>query len=289
MSPVNGDRPDTGLSSGGSGGEGSRQQILYPIFDTHDEETFELALEIAEGADAELPVIDLVETSDFVDESRSVGSSLLRTHVDPNRNIEPRLLFEETTDPVKTVNKVAELHDVDLVVFDQHTPESITGLIRGDAADRVTKAVSCDAVTVASQSTETQIGSILVPIAEGPHSETAVTVAGAIARTAEAPLELLHVSGADDPDSASRVEELFAVHRELLPADVTAETWHLEEACVASTIIEQSRYYGITVIGKPRKSRLRRFVAGSVTDDVSQNAENTVLVTQRGSGTGFRI
>jgi nucleotide-binding universal stress UspA family protein len=190
---------------------------------------------------------------------------------------------------VQTVTNVAESHDVDLVVFDQHTPESLTGLVRGDVADRVTKTVSCDAVTVASQGTETHVGSILVPIAEGPHSETAVVVAGAIARTVDAPLELFHVTETAGSDASDRIQDLFAAHRELLPEDIEVDTWHLEQAAVAATIVEQSRYYGLTAIGKPRKSRLRRFVSGSVTDEVRENAESMVLVTQHGSGSGFRI
>lgn len=260
--------------------------VLYPIFETHETDTFELARAIAAGADTELIVLDFVEdTSSIADEAHTVGKRLLRSHLDEGRDVTVRSRIEETTEPVGTVTDLARLYDVRLIVFDRHTPDSLVGSIRGDVADRVSDRVPCDVVTV-ERSRNEHPSSILVPVGGGPHSPLAVTVAGALATGSDAAVDLLHVSTATDGD---RADELFAAALDRLPEDVAVDTRSMQRSAVADAIVEQSANYDVTVLGEPQKSVLRRFVLGSTIDEVSEHAENTVLVCRRSDDPSFDL
>lgn len=63
----------------------------------------------------------------------------------------------------------------------------------------------------------------------------------------------------------------------------TTTTWVLEVADPAGTIIEQSQYYGLTIIGAPTKGRLRRFISGSTNQSVRANAQSMVLSARNNS------
>lgn len=286
MESADGDvRSDRPSDADGDAGEGMEKSILYPIFEDYDGYTFEIARDVAEGADAELVVLDLVaDEGSVADETHAVGKQLLRSKLDEDHDVAVGSLIETTTKPARTVAKIAEQYDVRLIVFDRHTPASLVDSLRGDVADRISDRIRCDVVTV-DRTREDRLSSILVPIAGGKHSSLAVSVAGALARGTGAVVELFHVSTGED----DRADELFERAIDRLPSDVDVDTWHLERTGVADAIIEQSDYYSVTVLGEPQAGRLQRFVLGSITDEVSEDADNTVLVCRRSDGPAFEV
>jgi len=275
------DRTPAGDSTGDD-----RQCVLYPIFESHDHRTFEIARDIADGADATLLVLDLSsDDEEIADESRRVGSELLSNRLDDSHDLSIKTRFERTDDPASTVITVARNHDTGLLVFDEHAPESLVAPIAGDVTDRISDRVAVDAITV-ERARSGPIASVLVPIAAGPHSGLSVSVGGAIARSVDAVVELFHVTEPDESDH--RVDELFDDATRRVPDGVDVDTWTLERESVAETIVEQSNHYDVTVVGEPTRGRLRRFVFGSVTDEVSEDSHNTVLVSRRSNGEPFR-
>jgi len=283
MEPVDGgldiEHPDDSV-----GGADGTQSVLYPVFENHDAYAFEIARDMAEGADAELIVLDLVENGDSIaDEVHTVGKQLLRSKLDEHHDVSVSSLIETTSDPTETVVAIATAYDVGLIVFDRHTPDGLVEALRGDVADRIGDRVHCDAVSVGPGGDE-RLSSILVPITDGANSPLAAAVGGALAKGADAAVELLHVSADDDTD---RVDDLFERALDRFPDGVDADTEHLEREDVADAIAERSANYDVTVIGEPRKSRLKRFVLGSVADDVSDRADNTVLVCRRSDRPSF--
>ena len=54
-------------------------------------------------------------------------------------------------------------------------------------------------------------------------------------------------------------------------------TWVLEGESPADAIVEQSEYYGLTVLGAPTKGRLREFIAGSTSRTVRHGARSAVV------------
>lgn len=277
-------------SSGGQKGDQPRLRVLYPLFDTYNKHSFEFALDIAVGADAKLLVLDLVADRDsLVDESRTVGSELLRIHLEKEHHVETELILKENKNPVKTVAKVARRRSVHLLVVDEQTPATLTGIVRRDVPNRISNRAACDAVTVTRACNAKRIRSILVPIAGGKHSKLAVVIAGAIAMSVNAVVDLFHVSSSKDTIEKQRVEDLFSTAKEQLPDQVAVDTWHIEQSRIATAIVEQSRHYDVTVIGKPRTHRLLRFITGSITDEVTDQSLNTVLTTHRDHEPGFQL
>lgn len=271
-----------------SSGGAVPQVVLYPIFERHDNATFELAVDIAEGSNSELLILDLLSTEgELVDESQRVGRRLLQTHLDDNHAVDARVLFRETSAPVKTVTSVARSHNVELIVFDEHTPESLATVLRGDVVERVQSHVPTNTVTVSHRTRNERLSSILVPIAEGPHSKLSVAIAGALAVSTDAVVELFHVSETINVDETERIARLFRTAKQRLPSGVDVDTWSLEESDVASAIIEQTEYYDVTIVGDPERSRLRRFISGSITDDVNADSANTVLTAHKSSDVIF--
>lgn len=264
------------------------QRVLYPIFNTHDDFTFETALRIAEGVRGELLVLDLVTDGALsATETTPIGRKLLQAHVDDDHTADAHLITEETSAPLKTAIKAAKQRNVQLVVLDEHAPELFGEGLRGDAADRMRKRTSCDVVSVTSARSGSEISSVLVAVAEGKHSGLGVVVGGALAVGSNAVVDLFHVSRDKDDAEISRVSELFETSRARLPESVELETWHLEAPDVAEAISNESTHYDVTVIGNPTQSRLREFVTGSITAAVTEESENAVLTVQRNVGEGF--
>lgn len=162
--------------------------------------------------------------------------------------------------------------DAGLVVADLDRQRFRHGL--GEWTARTT---GVDAVSVADPPPDSR--AVLVPVAGGPHSSLAVSVAGAFAASVDAHVELLHVVAPDAGDGRhTDGRELLTAARGRLPDGVGADTWLLEADDVAAAIREQSQYYGLTLLGAPRRGRLRRLVSPSPTDDVRGAVESVGVV-----------
>jgi nucleotide-binding universal stress UspA family protein len=270
-----------------SGGETPSQYVLFPIFESHDKQTFEIVQDIAEGSGMALLVLDLLDSdSDRTKDARKVAGSLLNSKLDDDHNIEIKTLYKETTDPLESVITVARNHDTRLIVFDEHTPDSLVSPITADVPGRISDDVPCDVVTV-EQIRDNEPASILVPISGGLHSPLGVVVAGAIARSVSAEMTLFFVSTPDQETDTA--ENHFESAHDRLPAGISVETRQVTNKEVVDAIVEESDQYDMTVIGEPDRSRLRRILFGSLTEEVSQEVTNTLLVCRRSSGQPFEF
>jgi nucleotide-binding universal stress UspA family protein len=250
--------------------------VVYPVFDAWSARRLDLAFDLAAGASTDLYVVDAAtdrtapEVQTRADEHRVESGDYSDVDV---YGVAP------DGDAIGTVRYVVERYDAGLLLLGGETPGSLTDVVRGD----VTRQVPCDAVVVNQLRETPTVASILVPVADGPHSGVSVRVAGALARATGAWVELLHVSVNPDADGAqTRARELFADGRTHVPPDVHVDTWHLEAEDVVAAISEQSRHYDVTVVGSPQKGRLRRLLFGSTAGEVTSAAENTVLTARQG-------
>lgn len=274
MIAVSGRNDAEATGAGGRTCQGSRP-VVYPVFERWSTRRLELALDVAAGAGADLYVLDAVtgrsamEVQAAADEHRKAGDELVR-------DVDVYGVAPEG-DALAAVTNVVERYDAGLLLLGEETPASLTDVVRGD----VTRRVPCDAVVVNKLRETPTVASILVPIAEGPHSRVSVRVAGALARASDAWIELLHVSADTDADEA-RVQDMFAQARRQVPEAVDVDTWHLEADDVPTAIAEQSPHYDVTVVGSPQTGRLRRFLFGSTAGEITSEAENTVLTARRG-------
>jgi len=166
-----------------------------------------------------------------------------------------------------------------------------------------------------------RVSSVLVAVGPGPHSGATVDVARAIAEATDAWLELFHVvptdaaladgpagseesaagadgsaagdegdsrPGTDDHgDYAASGERLLDAARDRLGEFDRADRWLVEGQSAAGAIVEQSPYYDLVVVGAPTTGTVGRFVFGSTTDTVVDDAEVPVVVVEADGSTAL--
>lgn len=183
--------------------------------------------------------------------------------------------FLYTRDVIKGVLRTVRTNDVDTLVLPSETHG---GRLRKGITERIAAHAECDVVVVNGKAGYDKVASMLLPIAGGRHSGLAADLAQCIAADCDAWIDILHVikEGASDrkrKTAEKLVEDVY--HRIACPETTT--TWVLEAADVAQAIVDQSRYYGLTVMGAPTKGRLRQFIHGSTNRSVRANAGSVVL------------
>jgi len=155
---------------------------------------------------------------------------------------------------------------------------SDTGFVRQNIAERLAIRASCDVVTVNGQRSYDDARSILLAVTGGPHSDRAVDVTRRIAADTDAWIDILHVVPPRAPDQQrERAAEYVDAAYDRIDRPDRTTTWVLEEQSPADAIVEQSEYYGLTVLGAPTKGRLREFIAGSTNRTVRHGAESAVV------------
>ena len=162
-----------------------------------------------------------------------------------------------------------------LVVERKSRPSLLSG-IRGNSPERL--ADRTDVLTVDDRGDVETVASILVPIAGGRHSQLAVEAAQAIAAANDAAVDLFHVVETDGAASRERGEQILATAATAVGEFDNVDTWLYEADSAADAIIEQSTYYDLTVMGAPTVGPLERFVFGSTSTDVQQDADSPVVV-----------
>ncbi|WP_435180212.1 universal stress protein [Halorussus sp. AFM4] len=186
--------------------------------------------------------------------------------------------------PVARVRDRIRNSDVDTVVL---PGESTGGRLRRSETERLATDADCDVVTVNGRRGYDGVPSILLPVAGGPHSGLAADVARRVAAANGAWVDVLHVVEEGAGDARRReAEEYVAAARRRVGRPETTATWVLEAEDPTDAIVEQSRYYELTVVGAPTTGRLRRLVYGSTSRTVGTDAESVVLSARTaGSGT----
>ena len=166
-------------------------------------------------------------------------------------------------------------NDVETLVVPSSTR---SGSLRRNLAEHVGLRAACDVVTVNGRRSHDGVQSILLAVTGGPHSSAAPGVARQIAAGHDAWVDgLPGVS----PAATGRQRRGATEHGEGA-ADRSARpgrapTGGVEATAVAGAIIEQSEYYGLTVLGAPTKGRLREFIIGSTSRTVRHSAHSPVI------------
>lgn len=202
---------------------------------------------------------------------------LLRWALDESETVTPNVegAFLYTRRVVNGILQFISSHEIDTLVVPSTSGD---GLFGRSITDSLVAQAECDAIVVNGQPGYDEIPSLLLPIAGGPHSGLAADLAQRIAEASDAWIDILHVIEEDATEQETALAEEYvraADNRIGRPASTT--TWVLEAEDAAEAIVEQSRYYGLTVIGAPTIGRLHRFVYGSTNRAIRAEAESVVL------------
>lgn len=284
--------------------DGNRQNsgatILVPVFDdTPPRIILDTAIALVEATSGELLLVKVVAVP------KQTPLELTEDILDGHRRQLATALDElpETERPTRGVVRVG--HKLERIIASAVTEHGVSAIAIGQpesSADSAYRPVrpplveavgtdaDCDLVAGIEAADYSDVASILVPIAGGPHSEFAIRFAQVLATYHDAWIELLHVIPEDaSDDRVAEGERYLSRGLERIEDQETADTWLLENDDVAATIIEQSAYYDVTVIGAPQKGRLRQFVAGATTADVERGAKNTVLTVRKNRNDDSRV
>ncbi len=190
--------------------------------------------------------------------------------------------------------------------------ESVIEPAVSEAVHAVSAAAAVELNRVERATHPDRLSSILVAVGPGPHSGATVDIAKAIAEATDAWLELFHVvpsdaaladgdhadSGVDSEISgdasetktayATDGERLLSAARDRLGGFDRADQWLVEDLTAAGAIVEQSPYYDLVVVGAPTTGTVGRFVFGSTTDTVVDDAEVPVVVVEADGSTALR-
>ncbi|OYR45430.1 MULTISPECIES: universal stress protein [unclassified Halorubrum] len=152
-----------------------------------------------------------------------------------------------------------------------------------------------------------RVSSILVAVGAGPHTGATVDVAREIADATGSWLELFHVvpsdealvdgdatpvgdrEDADAAEYAAAGDRLLSSARDRLGDFDRVDRWLVEDRTAAGAIVEQSPYYDLVVVGAPTTGAVGRFVFGSTTDTVIDDAEVPVVVVEAQGDTSLDV
>lgn len=265
----------------------TKSRVLVPVTSTRPERAEALALALCEGYGADLY---LVNTSSVPEQTslpspgerleREVSGEVQSISLDDDSglNIAGGLHVGHSLESL--VTNAASEHDVELIVLDT-TMFSEESRLRRSKVRRIARRATCDVVVMSGPGSLENMRTILVPIADGPHSGLAVEVAVALESAREVWIDVLHVV----PPSASRADTELAdgLLRDGLErfGSERVDDWLLEAEDVSETIIEESTHYDLTVMGTPERNRLKRFLFGSTTDSVVSGSTVPVIVAWR--------
>lgn len=266
-----------------------KSRVLLPISSRSPERAEELALALCEGYGADLYLINthtvpdqtpLTLPEERLEEERELAGEVLSLLIDQNPDVEVSSGVRIGHSLERLVINAASEHNIDLVVLDAEMFANESRLGRS-ILRRIARKADSDVIGVSGPGSIDEMRTILVPIADGPHSGLAVEAAAALLTARDVWVDVLHVI---DPSSSEEEREagtrLLRNALEQLEND-RADDWLLEAEEVSEAIIEESEHYDLTVIGAPERNRLKRFLFGSTTDAVLSESKVPVLVAWR--------
>lgn len=176
---------------------------------------------------------------------------------------------------IKGILRTITTHDIDTLILPRDFPG---GVLRREVTNQLAAHISCDVIVVNGRSGYDTVASILLPIAGGRHSGLAADVSRRIAQDCDAWVDILHVVEEDaSVQRRERAQEYVNTAYQRIARPETTSTWILTRDDIIETIIEQSKYYELLILGAPTTNRLAQFVYGSTNRSIRTNAWSVVL------------
>ncbi|MCO8245951.1 MULTISPECIES: amino acid permease [unclassified Haladaptatus] len=272
-------------------------QLVVPIANPENaDQLMQTAIDLARENDGEILVTSVVTVSPQTPLSQ--GRQFV---TDEKENVLSRAIQigEDADVPVSGTIRIGhDVADAILNTIDQHDSTAVLlgwqggdqarrrDIVLGSTVDRIAQDAQADVlVERIGESASSDIDSILVPMAGGPHAEYATTIAEAIARPENARVEILHIISPDASESdRQEAQELVNGAAEEFDADGEVETAVIESDDVSNAILEHSADFDLTVIGATREGLLEQIVFGAVPEEIARRSENIVIMAKKNLG-----
>lgn len=253
--------------------------VLGTLLDpTGDTQVRELSLALARKKGAPVRFLSPHRTPDATAQQTAAASASVSTNGPPVRFASVETADQVGRPPEAIVAEEAAEASAGIVTVERPASESPGWGIRRGLTDRIVANAPTDAVVASGRGDLSELASILVPVAGGPHSGLAVEVACALAEHTDAWVELFTVIP-ENPTADERTAgaEHLARARQSADGFENLDTWLYEDDDPAMAIAEQSEYYDAVVMGAPTKGRISRTIFGSTADSVDRSVKIPVI------------
>lgn len=172
--------------------------------------------------------------------------------------------------------------DVQLILMGWRGRPPRSGVTLGGHIDTILRNAPTDVLVKRIKTPQpTDVEGVLVPVGEGPHTQLATHLGGAIARRHETTITLVTVVSPDaTADETAAAESLLADAANRLE-DVSIEQQIIEHEDVASALTDETATHDVSILGATERGLLRRRLLGSISGDVGRHAAGTVMIAQR--------
>ena len=277
---------------GASANEEVGERVLVPVTGSREHErTVQVATAIGTARSAELvflsPVVNPTQLplgrvpEDRLDARRGTVRTVA-ADVRESTGLATESVVRVGRDRCGTVAAAADEYGASTVVV-RGGGEPGAGSVVTSTADGVAAKTDCDVVSITGNPPVGSVASVLLAVAGGPDSGLAATVARDLAAATDAWVDVFHVR---PPDAGrrrrARVRQYVSAAQDRLSGYENHDVWVHEAEDVVEALVEQSTCYDVTVMGAPRKGRLRRLLSGSTVEDVRRDASNAVVTVRSG-------
>lgn len=176
----------------------------------------------------------------------------------------------------KTILGVIDEFDADGLLLGWQERSRPSDLVLGTTVDPLVRRAPCDVFVERIGRTADGVDSVFVPTDGGPHAELAAALAGAIARSNDASVEVgSFVTGYAESEAEDHVR---ATATALDGVDV--DEWIAEVDAVPDAIVDTAAGHDIVILGATRERRIRRRVVGSVARDVAERVSVPIVIAR---------
>ncbi|WP_117594410.1 universal stress protein [Haloprofundus halophilus] len=264
------------------------RSILVPIANPETaDQLVSTAADLATDQQLALELLTVVEVPDqlplsegerLVDDEREIltyASDL----VDPELDVSSRIRFARSIS--SGILSAAEDRRVRTILVGWRGRPRRRDLVLGSHLDEVLRDASCD-VLVQRMDRSEELERILLPVAGGPNTELAATVAGSLARVHDAAVHVVtvHAPGDATQQQRQREETLARVIADFVGVStITQEI--LESGSTVDAIVEQSSNCDLVVLGAASDGLFRRSLVGSLPEQIGRESSSSVIMAKR--------
>ncbi|RQG88793.1 universal stress protein UspA [Natrarchaeobius halalkaliphilus] len=268
----------------------SGDQLLVPVANPETaDRLLDTAIDIASDRDLEILVLTVVTVpmqlsltqardSLEIDESEALVEDVVERARGYGLEATGRIRFGR--DVASGICGVATESNAEVILLGWRGRPRRRDVVLGSYIDEVLSDAPCDVLVKRIDRDRTDVSSILVPVAGGPHTEFAASVAGSLARSHDARIELLTVVPDRTEETISDARAMLTRTSSMLGAVESVEETALEGS-VVETIVERTAAHDVTVLGAAEGGFLQRALVGDVPETVGREAESAVIMAKR--------
>lgn len=267
----------------------SKAAILVPIANpetaTHLVST---AIDLAIDRDLRIELLTIIHVPEQL--PLAAGKRLIDTEQDV-LNDATELVQEhniEVTGRIRFARSVAsgilttiDEYDIEIALLGWRGRPRRRDIVLGSHLDQILKNATCD-VVVERIGESRNFDSILLPVAGGPNTKLAATVAGSLSRAHDAELHVVTIRSPTDTSREQKEAEKMQTRIignfdgiSVIKQDI------IEHPSVTDLLIDQSTNYDLMILGAASSTLFKRSLVGSLPEHVGRESQCPVIIAKR--------